>query len=418
MTEHLHPGPHLDADHLAAFAEGALSERERQESLVHLSECAACRHIAFLVQEPVPVPVQQPALVSAPFWQSLRWFWQGAAAITCLLLIAASLWVWRARKGVSSPTVAHNSIPSAMTPPSPPPPPAPSHVAQPTVPDGKRPAPSRSRSRTPEAAENPTVSAAAPAAAAAPTIAQGSVQNLPLNGRSVTALRSLAGAATAPAADTRVLPPPDGALAVRIDHRQATPGSLAEVAGGVVDQTGASIPGATVTLRQGTGAIVRQAKTDQAGHFSIAEIPVGKYDLQIAAPGFVSVVRPVELQSNDLALLTSQLPIGAVSETVNVTSAAPMLQTESASVATVAVRLPHGKLAVASAYQEKRILAFDDAGALYLSTNNGKRWKTIKPKWTARIDTIRAAETGRGFELTTEDDAVWLSPDGSHWRRC
>jgi photosystem II stability/assembly factor-like uncharacterized protein len=106
-----------------------------------------------------------------------------------------------------------------------------------------------------------------------------------------------------------------------------------------------------------------------------------------------------------------------VSETVDVTSAAPVLQTESASVATVAVRLPHGKLAVASAYQEKRILAFDDAGVLYLSTNNGKRWKTIKPKWIGRIDTIRAAETGRGFELTTEDDAVWRSPDGSYWRR-
>ncbi len=417
MTEHLHPGPHLDADQLAAFVEGALSERERRESLVHLSECSQCRHIAFLVQEPIPIPVHQPAEVPVSFWQSLRWYWQGVAAVACLLLAAAFLWIWHARTRVSSPTVAHNSIPSAVAPPSPPVPQKPSHLVQPTIADGKRFAPSRPRLKTPQAAENPTVSAGVPTAAAAPTIAQGAVQDLPLNGRNVTALRSLAGAAAAPIATARALPPPDGALAVHIDHRLATPGSLAEVAGGVVDQTGASIPGATVTLRQSTGDIVRQAKTDQAGRFSMFEIPGGKYDLQIAASGFVSVVRPVELQANDLALLTSQLPIGAVSETVNVTSAAPMLQTESASVATVAVRLPHGKLAVTSVYQEKRILALDDAGALYLSTNNGKRWKTIKPKWTSRIDAIRAAEAGRGFELTTEDDAAWLSPDGNHWHQ-
>ena len=266
MTERLHPGPHLDADHLAAFAEGALSERERQESLMHLSECAACRHIAFLVQEPILVPVQQRAEVPVPFWQSLRWAWQGVAAVACLLLAAVSLWTWHTHTSVSSPTVAHNAMPSTVVPPSLSAPRAPSHAAQPTVADSNRATAARPHSRTPEAAESTTASAAADAAAA-PTVAQGAVQDLPLNGRSVTALRSLTGAAAAPTANTRVLPPPDGALAVHIDHRQATPGLLAEVTGGVLDQTGASIPGATVTLRQGTGVIVGQAKTDQAGRF-------------------------------------------------------------------------------------------------------------------------------------------------------
>jgi Carboxypeptidase regulatory-like domain len=414
MTEHLHPGPHLDADQLAAFTEGALSERERQESLVHLSECAACRQIAFLAQEPPPLPVQQPEEVRVPVWQSLRLHWQGFAAVACIVLAAVSLWIWHAQTTVSPTTVAHTSTPPAVTEISPPVENAPLHTPQPTAGDTRPPAPTTPHSKTPHAvAGSPAAPIAAPAA---PAVAQGFISKLPLNGGNVTALSPLARAGAAPAADLRELPPADGAIAVRIEHRETTPGGLAEVAGSVQDPSGASIPGATVTLRQSAGSIAGQAKTDQAGRFSIANVPSGQYDLQIAAPGFLSVVRPVELQSSDLALLTSQLPVGAVSQTVNVTSAAPVLETESASIASV-LSLPHGKTITASVSQGKRTLALDDAGVLHLSTNGGKHWKTIKPKWAGTVASIRAAETSDGFELTAGDHSVWLSPDGSHWHR-
>ena len=38
-------GPHLDEDHLAAFTEGNLSEREAMPIVAHLADCSFCRHI-------------------------------------------------------------------------------------------------------------------------------------------------------------------------------------------------------------------------------------------------------------------------------------------------------------------------------------------------------------------------------------
>ncbi len=38
-------GPHLDQDSLAAFTEGALSEREAKPIVSHLVDCSFCRHI-------------------------------------------------------------------------------------------------------------------------------------------------------------------------------------------------------------------------------------------------------------------------------------------------------------------------------------------------------------------------------------
>ena len=53
MSEYRQPGLHPDADSLNAFIEGVLAEHERIECLAHLSECARCREIVYLAQEPV-----------------------------------------------------------------------------------------------------------------------------------------------------------------------------------------------------------------------------------------------------------------------------------------------------------------------------------------------------------------------------
>ena len=69
MSEHIHPGPHPDADQLNAFIEGVLPEHERLSSLAHLAECSRCRQLVFLAQEPAPVFA---AAKTAPVWRS--WF--------------------------------------------------------------------------------------------------------------------------------------------------------------------------------------------------------------------------------------------------------------------------------------------------------------------------------------------------------
>lgn len=51
MTFIAQPGRHPDADELNAFAEQALSERERGTIAAHLAECAGCREVVFLARE-------------------------------------------------------------------------------------------------------------------------------------------------------------------------------------------------------------------------------------------------------------------------------------------------------------------------------------------------------------------------------
>ena len=64
---------HLDADSLSAFVEGVLPEHERVACLAHLAECAQCRAVAYLAEEPVTAPVAE----KASWWE--RWFVPAAA---------------------------------------------------------------------------------------------------------------------------------------------------------------------------------------------------------------------------------------------------------------------------------------------------------------------------------------------------
>src|SRR5690242_5696306 len=61
--------------------------------------------------------------------------------------------------------------------------------------------------------------------------------------------------------------------------------STATIQGTVTDATGASIPNATVTVRnQGTGE-ERVVQTDAAGSFVVPAVAVGRYRIEVKAPG-------------------------------------------------------------------------------------------------------------------------------------
>lgn len=63
-------GRHLDEDMLAAFVEGALTEREAQPMVKHLVACAACRHTTVsliqLAAEFDPTPHSVPTPITEP----------------------------------------------------------------------------------------------------------------------------------------------------------------------------------------------------------------------------------------------------------------------------------------------------------------------------------------------------------------
>jgi hypothetical protein len=108
---------------------------------------------------------------------------------------------------------------------------------------------------------------------------------------------------------------------------------LTTVTGTIHDPSGASVPNATVTVQNvGTGA-ERKATTDAGGVYSITSVPAGTYTLIVQAPGFQKLQQSGNtFQSGVTATLDATLTVGAATETVSVTSEAPPVQADSATL--------------------------------------------------------------------------------------
>lgn len=108
------------------------------------------------------------------------------------------------------------------------------------------------------------------------------------------------------------------------------------VRGTVTDPTGALIPAAKVTLtNEGTGLIL-STETAKDGTYTFSPVRIGSYALSVEVSGFKKATTHVSVNVQEQARADFQLVTGAVTETVEVTSAPPQLQTQDASVGTVA----------------------------------------------------------------------------------
>ena len=103
------------------------------------------------------------------------------------------------------------------------------------------------------------------------------------------------------------------------------------IAGSVIDQQGAAVPGASVTATDPTKRVTVSTKTNDQGNFVFPALQPGTYTLSIEATGFKKLERPnVPLDANDkLALGNLTLQVGALTEAVEVNAEAALLQTES-----------------------------------------------------------------------------------------
>ena len=110
----------------------------------------------------------------------------------------------------------------------------------------------------------------------------------------------------------------------------------AAITGSVVDPTGASIVGATITAKDTERETAYTVQTNSAGVFHIPRLPVGTYELKVGAPGFqTAIYRSITLVLNQTARVDFQLKIGQATETVDVTSTPPLLHTDTTQLSTV-----------------------------------------------------------------------------------
>jgi hypothetical protein len=104
-----------------------------------------------------------------------------------------------------------------------------------------------------------------------------------------------------------------------------------QISGRVLDPQGAAIASASVTVNESTKGIKNTVKTAGSGDFTLTSLQPGNYSLTVEAPGFKKLVRPdVALNPNEkLAVGSLTLEVGAVTESIEVTAQAALLQTDS-----------------------------------------------------------------------------------------
>ena len=113
------------------------------------------------------------------------------------------------------------------------------------------------------------------------------------------------------------------------------------VEGTVQDETGAVVPGASVTMTQVDTGVARATITDDRGLYLFPRIPAGAYRVEASAAGFTTtVVEEVRVALNAPTSVDIVIEVGAVAETVVVAAAGPqsLLNTANAELNTNLMR--------------------------------------------------------------------------------
>ncbi len=112
--------------------------------------------------------------------------------------------------------------------------------------------------------------------------------------------------------------------------------AVAEVQGQVLDGSGSAVPGAQVKMIQTETDYVRNTTAGVDGAYSLPNLPVGPYMLEVRADGFKTHVQSgIILQVGSGVQINVTLQVGSVTENVRVTASANMVETRNSSVAQV-----------------------------------------------------------------------------------
>ncbi len=112
--------------------------------------------------------------------------------------------------------------------------------------------------------------------------------------------------------------------------------STSQISGAVRDSSGSVIPGAMVTLTNEATGVTQSQPTTGSGVYSFPAIPAGVYTLRADAPGFKSFIQTKNtIQVDTPVTVDVVLEVGAATERVEVSAAAEVLQTTSATIGNV-----------------------------------------------------------------------------------
>jgi hypothetical protein len=108
------------------------------------------------------------------------------------------------------------------------------------------------------------------------------------------------------------------------------------IAGVVTDSSGSSLPDVAVTVTQVDTATSTTVTTDGTGNYLATNLKIGKYSVSFQKQGFQrSVQSNVDVGIGQVVRVDISLKVGVVTQTVEVTGAPPLLQTETSALGTI-----------------------------------------------------------------------------------
>ena len=107
-----------------------------------------------------------------------------------------------------------------------------------------------------------------------------------------------------------------------VEMTSLLPGQLGGV---VVDPSGAVVPNTQVTVTQTETGAARSVMTDASGRWIVSNLTSGNVEVRAAKPGFQSMVRRFFYDGSSPVPLATTLNIGALAQTVTITSSAPSI---------------------------------------------------------------------------------------------
>ncbi len=109
--------------------------------------------------------------------------------------------------------------------------------------------------------------------------------------------------------------------------------STANIVGTVKDSSGAAVPSAKVTAVNVQTGLRQARESGSEGAYSMPLLPVGQYRLEVEKEGFQRYVQSgITLAVNDNATIDITLAVGSLAESVTVTGAAPLLETQTGTI--------------------------------------------------------------------------------------
>jgi hypothetical protein len=112
--------------------------------------------------------------------------------------------------------------------------------------------------------------------------------------------------------------------------------ATAELAGRVTDDSGAVLPGVTVTATQTDTGFTRTVVTEGTGIWVMPNLPTGPYRLEVSLQGFRTYVQTgIVLQVGASPTINASLGLGNLAETISVEAAAPLVEVRSSGISEV-----------------------------------------------------------------------------------